>query len=373
MNILYDHQIFIDQIYGGPSKYFIKLIEKILLKENVKICAPIHINNYLKKLPDEIVFGYKLDNFYYEKIPFKIRNNLIKSVIDKINILYLNKFSKKFKPDLLHRTNFHTYKTNLPVVITVYDLIHEKYHNMYGKNSEFRPKKKAIEEADEIICISKNTLNDLHYYYDIKNKNTSVIYLGCDFNLRNDKIFDVKNEIKENFILYVGKRINYKNFYNFIKAYSLSDSLKRDFKIYCFGGGKFTSNEIKTFKNLNIDFEKIKYFFGDDEILEDLYRKAKVLVYPSKYEGFGLPVLEAMSLGCPVLCSKVASIPEVGGDAVAYFDPDNIENIKDSICEIVYSDHKIKNLKEEGIKKSKQFTWSKCTLETLKVYKKFSL
>ena len=372
MNILYDHQIFIDQTYGGPSKYFLKLVENISDEHFVKICAPLHINNYLKNLSEEKVFGYKLNNLYFEKIPFKLKKILVKNIINRINIFYLNKISKSYKPNLIHMTSFDVYKSKLPVVITIYDLIHEKYHHMYGKNSEFRPKKKAIERADEIICISKNTLKDLHYYYDIKNKNTSVIYLGCDLKSNKNQILDEKSEIKENFILYVGKRIKYKNFYNFIKAYSLSDSLKKDFKVYCFGGGNFTKNEIVTFKNLNIKLDRIKYFFGDDKMLENLYRNAKALVYSSKYEGFGLPVLEAMSLECPVICSKVASIPEVGGDTVTYFDPDDVENIKESIYETIYSDNKLLSLKKKALKKSRQFNWSKCALETLSIYKKLA-
>ncbi len=370
MNILYDHQIFIDQIYGGPSKYFIKLIEKILQDQNVKVCAPIHINNYLKKLPSKNIFGYKLNDFYTEKMPFRLRNILIKNIFNKINISYLNKISKNFRPDILHRTNFDDYKTSLPVVITVYDLIHEKYHKMYGKNSDFRPKKKAIERADEIICISKNTLNDLNYYYDLKNKNTSVIYLGSDVNIKNNNLFNSQNTIKENFILYVGKRTSYKNFVNLIKAYSLSDKLKRDFSIYCFGGGKFTKNEIDMFENFNIEEGKIRYFTGDDNTLESFYRSAKALVYPSKYEGFGLPVLEAMSLGCPVICSEAASIPEVGGDTVTYFDPEDVENMKDSICKIINSENEISKLKKSALVRSQLFQWSKCASETLGIYKK---
>lgn len=370
MKILYDHQIFIDQTYGGPSKYFVKIIEKILQYQNVKICAPIHINNFLKNLPRENIFGHKLNNFYYEKIPFRLRNTIVKNFINKINISYLNKLSKSFEPNLLHKTNFDTYKTNLPVIITVYDLIHEKFYNMYKKNEQFRPKQKAIERADEIICISKNTLNDLNYYYDLKNKKTTVIYLGTDFAEKKTTSYNSFDKIEKNFILYVGKRINYKNFVNFIKAYSISDKLKRDFKVYCFGGGNFTKSEIKMFNDLNIEEGKIKYFVGDDETLENLYRNAKVLVYPSKYEGFGLPVLEAMALGCPVICSKTASIPEVGGDAVAYFDPEDIEDINEVICQIIYSENKISKLREDAFNRSQLFSWSKCASETLEVYKK---
>jgi glycosyltransferase involved in cell wall biosynthesis len=370
MNILYDHQIFIDQIYGGPSKYFLKIIEKILHDHDVKICAPIHLNNYLQTLPKKNVIGYKLNDLYLRSLPYRLKDNFIKNILNKINITYLNYISKSFKPDILHRTNFNAYKTNTPVVITVYDLIHEKFHDMYGKNFKFRPKKEAIEMADEIICISKNTLKDLSYYYDLKNRNVSVIYLGSSFSLKNKNYQNLELKVKENYILYVGKRNNYKNFDNFIKAYSLSSNLKKDLKIYCFGGGSFSKNEIKMFNCLNVPEGNIKYFSGDENTLEFFYKNAKALVYPSKYEGFGLPVLEAMSLGCPVICSKVASIPEIGGDTVVYFNPYDVEDIKESIYKVIYSDDKRLEIRKKALKRAELFSWSKCANETVGVYKK---
>ena len=124
------------------------------------------------------------------------------------------------------------------------------------------------------------------------------------------------------------------------------------------------------FKEFGIEDKKIVYFDGDDSMLINLYKNASALVYPSKYEGFGLPILEAMSFECPVICSNKSSIPEVGGDAVEYFDPENIENIKDAICDTVFSDSKIKNLKIISNKRARLFNWSKCASETIAVYKK---
>lgn len=368
MNIIYDHQIFIDQFYGGPSRYYVKLIEEILKKENIKVSAALYVNNYLKQLPAKNISGLNLNKIFYEKIPFGLRKYLNDKLINKINNYYLNIMIKNFKPDLIHRTNFEDYQINLPVVITIYDLIHEKYSNLYSKDNYFRPKKKAIERADEIICISKNTLEDLGNYYDIKNKKVSVIHLGCEFGKENQINQNLKT-INNNFLLFVGKRIGYKNFDNFIKAYSLSEKLKKDFFIYCFGGGNFTRQENKMFKELNIQ-NKIKHFAGDDMQLIKMYKSASALIYPSKYEGFGLPILEAMTFGCPVVCSNSSSMPEVGGDAAAYFDPSNIENIKEEIQKTLYSNSLILNLKNKGKKRLNFFSWKKCALETMNVYKK---
>ena len=368
MNIIYDHQIFIDQPYGGPSRYFIKLIKEISKTEKLKISSFFHINNYLQELDDEIKSGFNLNKIYINKAPYRIREYLTKGLINKINHYHLNNLIKKFKPQLIHRTNFDDYQTNLPVVLTVYDLIHEKYPKYYGKDSNFRPKKKAIERADEIICISKNTLNDLSNYYDLKNKKTSVIYLGCELSQKQSANQETRN-FKDDYLLYVGKRSNYKNFTNFIKAYSISKNLKNNFKIVCFGGGTFTNQERKTFNLLNIDLKNIVYLSGDDDLLANLYQNATALIYPSKYEGFGLPILEAMSFSCPVICSNVSSIPEVAGNAVEYFNPEIIEDIEKKISGTVFSENKIKNLKTLGNERIKLFSWSKCAKQTLNVYK----
>ncbi len=368
MNILYDHQIFIDQIHGGPSRYFIKIAEEILKKENLRICAPLNVNEYLKYLPSENVVGLNLNNIYFEKLPFGIKRLIKQSLINKINIFFLNNLIKNFKPNLIHKTNYDNYKTKLPVIITVYDLIHEKFSRLYGNDKDYRPKKNALERADQIICISENTRNDLHNYYDLRNKKIKVIYLGCELNknLQSDQIF----QLKENkFLLYVGKRQGYKNFSNFIKAFSISEKLKKEYKIYCFGGGRFTKMELQLFKEYKIKSDLIQYFEGDDNILVHLYKNANALVYPSRYEGFGLPILEAMSFDCPVICSNNSSIPEIGGDAVKYFNPNSIEDIESAICETVFSTDNVQKLKKLGQLRVKLFNWKKCASETLSLYK----
>ena len=94
------------------------------------------------------------------------------------------------------------------------------------------------------------------------------------------------------------------------------------------------------------------------------------MIYPSKYEGFGLPILEAMSFGCPVLCSNTSSLPEVGADAVKYFDPENYESILNSILSIVYSEFESDKLKRYGREQIKKFNWEDCSNKTIQIYKK---
>ena len=368
MKILYDHQIFLNQIVGGPSRYYYNLIKEISKSEDISICAPLYLNEYLVNFDKKHLYGYNVDNFFFKNFPHRIQEFIKYKILNKINLHFQNKKIINFKPDIIHRTYYDDYETNLPVVLTVYDLIHEKFHEMYGQQKNYRPKKKAIERADIIICISDNTLKDLNYYYNLKNKKTEVIYLGTNIANKTFVVRNLSKNLDEKYLLFVGKRTGYKNFISLAKAYSKSEKLQKDYRIKCFGGGKLTKYEKSLLYNLKIPLEKIDLINGNDEKLIALYKNAKALIYPSKYEGFGLPILEAMSFDCPVLCSNTSSLPEVGGDAVEYFDPDNWESILNSIMSTIYSDTKLKNLTNIGREQVKKFSWQDCSNKTLKLY-----
>lgn len=284
MKILYDYQIFLNQSAGGPSRYYYNLVSEISKNENVNICAPLHVNQYLMNLEKKNLYGLNIDNFFFKNSPHRMREFIKYKILNKINLYFLKKKIIDFKPDIIHRTYYDDYDTNLPVVLTVYDLIHEKFHENYGQEKNYRPKKKAIERADIIICISDSTLKDLNYYYNVNNKKTEVIYLGTSIGNRILNIKNLKENIEEKYLLFVGKRTGYKNFISFAQAYSKSAKLQKDFRIKCFGGGKLTKYEKSLLYNLRIPTNKIDFINGDDEKLINLYKNASALVYPSKYE-----------------------------------------------------------------------------------------
>ena len=121
---------------------------------------------------------------------------------------------------------------------------------------------------------------------------------------------------------------------------------------------------------LNINKKKLLQLDGDDSILGILYKKATAMIFPSSYEGLGLPQLEAMSMGCPVISSNHEAILEATGDAVVNFDPHSSEDIAYKIENTIYSEDKLKKLRQIGIERSKLFSWEKCAEETIKIYKK---
>jgi glycosyltransferase involved in cell wall biosynthesis len=364
MKIFFDYQIFYLQKYGGISNYFYNLSLGLKKKNNnIKIFSPIFKNMYGKKLLDEkIIIGKYINN--YPKYTGQI--------INLINNKTTNYYLKKFNPEILHMTyynNSYSYSKNSINFLTIYDLIHEKFPNYYSKpflEFTLKKKKNAINKADHIICISENTKRDLINYYNVSEKKITTIYLGVDQDKEKPTL--IKKDKK--FILYVGDRSKYKNFKNLLIAYSSSKLLSENFYLMCFGGGKFNQNEKNEFKNLRLSENNIIQVFGDDKKLFSYYASAECLVIPSLYEGFGLPLIEAMSLDCPVICSKTSSLLEIGSDAVIYFDPYKVEDIKNKIEQFILDSDNKTQLSEKAKNNVKLYTWHDCVERTLELYKK---
>ena len=365
MKIYFDHKIFFLQKYGGISKYFIKLAENLskIGNNQIKIISPIYVNEYLKGFDKD-----KVIKFCYLKKNYKNTTFLG----NFINSKFTNIYTSFRKPNIFHLTYFSEksfIKKKMPIVITVYDLIHEKYPSSYKYNQNL--KKEYLKIADHIICISHNTKKDLQKYYDIDEKKISVIHLGVEQKSSNVVL---KNDNEKPYILYVGERKKYKNFLKFFLAFSLSNHLKKNFRIVCFGGGNFTQNEIDFFKSKNIELDLIKQIEGDDDNLDCYYRNASLFIFPSLYEGFGLPILEAISKKCPIACSDIEIFREIGQNLVNYFDPNDEISIKTTIEKTLDNVHQEKIKIDNNFDQfTKKFTWDNCARKTLDVYKKISL
>ena len=310
MKIFFDYHGFSLQKFGGISRYFVEL-NKILNRNkiNSKIIAPIHKNLHLKNCE----YNSKM-NFYLNKYP-KYTNQLI----NNYNFYLTNFIIRISKPEIIHQTYYsnqslHINKKKTKLILTVYDLIHEKFHNDFGFDKNYRPKSFSLNNSDHIICISYKTKIDLMEIYKIPEEKISVIHLAYTKfnNFKKDKI------INEPYLLFVGSRKRYKNFFTFLKGFSLSNSLKKDFKIVCFGGGNFDNKELQMINELGLNVENIIQIEGDDRILSNLYKNAVSFIFPSLYEGFGLPIIEAMSYGCPVILSSIAIFKEIVGISVFF-------------------------------------------------------
>ncbi len=363
MKILFDYNIFSHQKLGGISRYFINLHKYMNRYQDVncKIFTPIHFNKFLKSYKDK-----KNNHFYLKDYP-----KFTRKLINFFNYSSSKIYCKYFKPDIIHKTFFnYNFDNNKKTkkVITVYDLIHEIYHNDFNRSDNYLPKKNFLNIVDSIICPSYKTKNDLIHFYNIKPEKISVIYMGInEFN--DTKELEFSNKLKP-YLLYVGDRKRYKNFKNLIIALSIKKNILNDFKLVCLGGGKFSNTEKILFKDHKINENEIIQLEGDDRILLNLYKNAQAFIFPSTYEGLGLPQLEAMSLGCPVISSNHEAILEAVDKSAALFNPNEPEDIINVIEKTIYSKEKLNDLKQKGFERSKLFSFEKCAKETLNLYKK---
>lgn len=359
------------QTYGGISRYFISLHKNLSNFEEVqsRIIAPLYVNTYLNNSFLSGVTGMPVP-----VIPktARIRNN----ILPVLNSLLVPHILKSFGPDIVHET-YYSSKSYAPSgsmrVITVYDMIHERFQKYFSdKDPTSTIKRHAVNRAHHVICISNNTKNDLVDLFSIPEEKISVVYLAAELENNNSYMLrDTRqfNTVDKPYLLYVGSREGYKNFSGFLEAISINTFLKNNFILLCFGGGKFTKNENNLIRELGFSKDSVIQTGQNDFQLARIYENAVAFIFPSLYEGFGIPPLEAMSSGCPVICSNVSSIPEVVGNAGEYFDPYNPESIASAIEAVVLYPARRKELIEFGKLRCKEFSWKKCANETLNIYR----
>ena len=362
MKIAFDYQIFAQQSYGGISRYYKNLVVELFqLEQSISIFAGLHRNNYLAALPNDIVSGYKLTRYPPKTGKF----------FQRANHYLANYQMKLWKPEVIHETyysNFTPNSNNVPRIVTAHDIIHELFSETLNKNNIITQRKiTTFNRANHIISISQNTKKDLIEFFGISSERITVIHLGpSSLSIKGHHHSNDSNN--KSFLLYVGPRAGYKNFNCFLEAVSQSKKLIDEFDIVAFGGGMLTSDEQAIIRSLGFKNGQVKQIGGDDSVLASLYKDAIAFVYPSLYEGFGIPPLEAMAHQCPVISSNSSSMPEVIGNAGEYFDPKDPESIKVAIENVVFSPSRIKDLKVKGFERIKDFSWQKCAQETLSVY-----
>lgn len=249
-------------------------------------------------------------------------------------------------------------------IITVHDLIpllfpqHHKKQYHYFKYILPSILKKSI----KILTVSQHTKNLITDLYKIPEEKISVIYNGIDEHFLNCE----SHLIRQNYILYVGRISPTKNIEGLIKAFEiLMNRYKIGLKLKLVGGG---FHELKFNINNKIKGEIELLDNVCDEELRRLYTEAVLFVFPSFYEGFGLPPLEAMASGCPVVCSNAASLPEVCGNAAYYVNPYNVESISEGIYKVLTDERLRQNLIQKGLERVKFFSWEKSAREHIKFF-----
>ncbi len=257
------------------------------------------------------------------------------------------------------------------VTATIHDLGFIKNPELYHPLERIYQKVShdiAIKKADKILAISEATKEDIIKYYPKAESKIKVIYNGWDDKefkqITEDEKQSIKNKYKltDRYLLYIGRIETKKNILNLVKAYNL---LNTDIPLVLAGrSGNYGYEEIKELAESNKKIMFLGYIPQDDYKL--LIGASSIFVFPSKFEGFGIPILEAMGSGIPVLCSDIPVLHEVGGDAAVFFDPDNADDIAKNLDVLIKDSAKRQELIELGLAKSREFSWEKCAKETLK-------
>lgn len=337
----------------------------------------------MKVIIDNIIWTPKggVYKYFQELINYLNKKNVNHSVINYEvdthnngdNIYYKNKrFLERFRTCNIESGRFNIFHSSyyrlpscnqIKIVTTVHDFTHQKEFGWFSSMINLQVKIRSFKKSNALICISENTKKDLLNYYEPKEwQQVHVIYNG----ISNDYYKIKKNYDYKKYFLYVGHRTQYKNW-----EYAL-DILKKnkDFKLVVVGGNPNKKSFFRKIEKSIIDQIEFKGYIPNHE-LNKLYNNAYCLFYPSSYEGFGIPVVEAFASGCPVIANSTCEvIKEIAENEVIFFDPSRRD---DHITKF----NQLKELNrvkiiEDGIKKSKEFSWEKSMSKIVDVYENLS-
>lgn len=361
MDILFDGKIFAMQRAGGINRYFANLIARLpencnptlTTRQELGVTVPAHPRLSIKE--------------YHPFRPHRISRPLEKAYFRSLERMHRYNIAHPTYYSLLTQQEFDCYRC--PVVVTVYDMIHELFPQDLQTDTErsvWRQKKQAVERADAIICISENTKRDLIALYPQVEAKTVVTYLATEM----DMSFTLGTQpVPERpYFLFVGGRNSYKNFDGLLTA--LHQVVPRwPNACVCVVGSAFSEAESKTIASLGLTGHFEHYGQADDRHLAKLYNRSLALLYPSRYEGFGIPPLEAMACETVVVGAAVSSVPEVVGDAGLLFDPDSSE-LTDILLALLGGSVDRDDLIQKGRQRAKHFSWDKTAAQTVAVYQK---
>lgn len=340
MRIIYDDIIYSLQKSGGGSVYWTEIIKR------------------MKNNAEHYVYDSAINNFFYDK------DNLPSAHVLSSKFLtlkrYLNLNLKQFdNPFIFHSSLYRLCKnTNAVNITTVHDFTYEYFRKDIKSQLHKIQKKNAVLNSDGVICISENTKTDLLKFYPKFHGKIKVINNGYS----TENYVYKPNVAKTNRILFVGARFKYKRFDFAIDLVASLDNCQ----LVIIGGGDLSQVE-KNLLDTKLSGRYEKKGYVSDEELCDLYNSAFFLCYPSEYEGFGIPVIEAQACGCPVVCQNKSSIPEVVNNSAIFINSDNIFDSITAVkqlCDPVF----YKEIQCKGLENVKRFSWDKCAAEVKSFY-----
>ena len=384
IKILYDEGGFYES-HGGVTRYFTELMKRLgdygcawklamVSTGNSYLQAPPFnlpphlqtVNDFIQKFCGGHYFpgvGH-LYRFLSRLFPKTFPNGVL------ANIRRSNEFIQVGNFDLYHATASDVIRKSYlervgskPMVVTVHDLIPEVISN---DSRVRRNRKHVLHRADAIIAVSENTKKDILRLYNIPEEKIYVIYHGYLAPDLKEKRQEIEGlDLSKPYLVFIGKRGGYKNFTWFLRA--VAPLLRKGLHLVC-TGTPFSQDEQRLLIEEGVSDQVVQRFFTDGE-MATLLRQAVAFVYPSLYEGFGIPILDAFAARCPVILSKASCFPEVGGDAALYFDVGDEVGLRTQILRLLEDSALRQDLIEKGFQRKSLFSWDKCAQQTTDVYK----
>ena len=353
MHVLYDGRIYLMQAAGGINRYFQNIIERLPADDRVTMTLPV--------LP---------------RVNFPTHPNLHAIVADGGSVsraLRLRRATRGLRPDIVHPTYYRMLdhssmrRSGAPVVLTVHDMVQERYRRQldrYGIRWEI--KRRALRAADVVICVSRSTradLLDIHPWLD--ERSVHVVHHATE--LRPDTARDESLVPQEPYVFHVGSRFWYKDFDLVLRALVLLEAEAPEL-VLAVAGPPFSDEERARIAELGVETRVRHVGLVDDAQLVGLYARSRALVYPSRYEGFGIPPLEAMACDTAVIAADTSSIPEVVGNAAELFEPGSLDGLVEALRRVVLDDARRDELIERGRVRRTLFSWDKAVAETRAIY-----
>lgn len=344
MQVIFDNIIFSLQKSGGGSLYWSELIKNMSSKIFAFLNSAQAKNNYFYP-------SSNIENFTVDERPVMVSR-------------YLPVHRKATVPFIFHSSYYRYCNSHNAInITTVHDFVYEKYRKDLFSLIHKIQKRSAVMHSSGVICISVNTYKDFKSLYPKYSGEITVINNGIS-----KDYYVIKETKKTKKVIFIGSRAHYKNFFYSVHLLSKIEGLE----FVIIGGGELNRKE-KKFLDVNLPGRYTKLSNITNSELNKLYNESFFLLYPSLYEGFGIPVVEAQAAGCPVVCCFRSSIPEVAGNAAVFINGQDLLSDVKSIQTLF--DSKIYTaLIERGLNNSKRFSWEKCAQDTyefyIKVYQK---
>jgi glycosyltransferase involved in cell wall biosynthesis len=363
MRVFYDHQVTSLQDAGGVSRYYLELVRALLRTGDVNA---------------DLLFGFTRSVLPFTKLrpdarvtnwPSLLRPGYARYGVNEALTAVLAPFRGRF--DVYHAgyQRVLPYIRSSAVVVTHHDSTPQRFPHLFRDAAAIHKRlRKVYERADRIICISESCRTDLLEYFAIEPERTEVIYHGFTPLPEDDGEWPDELSPERPYLLFVGARHSYKNLPTVLRALALQKD--SELRLVVAGGGPFSSEETELIEQLHLN-ERVRLIPRvSDAVLSAAYRNALMFIYPSIYEGFGFPPLEAMHTGCPAVVSRSSALPEVCGDAAFYFDPSSVEELAALIAKLRDDDRLRLSKREAGRAQVMKYSWERSAAQTINVYHK---